>query len=115
MFKTWTQYTYIDKYFDTLYIQMQRNMYVECIHLVVQCFIRVLTVVVYVTMDNQVLALSIIFVCTLLGPRYETNHLHLYTYNIHQRKGSLFSIIEYSNMWKCFEFACELPNWTMLS
>lgn len=62
------QYTYIYRYFDTLYIQMQINIHVKCIHLVVQGFIPVLTVVVYVTMDSQVLILSITFVCTLLGP-----------------------------------------------
>lgn len=47
---------------------MQINIHVKCIHLVVQGFIPVLTVVVYVTMDSQVLILSITFVCTLLGP-----------------------------------------------
>jgi hypothetical protein len=52
MFKTWKQVTYIHKYRDTLYIQMQTNIYARGFHLVVQGFIPVSTVVVYVTMDN---------------------------------------------------------------
>jgi hypothetical protein len=52
MFKTWKEVTYIHKYRDTLYIQMQTNIYARGVHLVVQGFIPVSTVVVYVTMDN---------------------------------------------------------------
>jgi len=91
---------------------MQTKIHVKRIHLVVQGFIPVLTVVVYVTMDNQVLTLSITFVCTLLGPWYETSHSYLYTQYSSKEKVFFFSIIEYSNMWNCFEFAYELPDWT---
>jgi hypothetical protein len=109
MFKIWKQETSI----VILYIFKFKQTSASNVSIFCSGFYPCVDCSILVTVDNQVLSLSITFVCTVLGPWYETNHLHLYIQYL-SKKEDLLNII-YSNMWNCFEFACEFSNWAMLS